>query len=230
MSLGVCPAGYVELPVDKTRCRRPTGSAATVLKICPFGFTIDVSGLCLANAPETVVPTCPAGYFPVPGDSSNCATSTSSTVVTKKCPYGYTLKSNGLCGIGNTYATSGPTYCGPQYTGKNCTHQPQMTPGMTPATGMESGPNMICAFREGDAQYPCDPGCCTGGTGGADGTTGGADGTTGGDGGTGNWFTDVFPTWAIILLIVVGTMLMALLIALAAKKMSRKSRYGNTTS
>lgn len=160
--------------------------------------------------------TCPAGYFPIPGDSSNCMTSTSSTVVTKRCPTGYTVKSNGLCGTGNTYVTSGPTYCGPQYNGKNCTYQTQLTPGMTPSTGTESGPNMICAFREGDAQYPCDPGCC-----GPPQT-----GTTGGNGGTGttdNWF----PTWAIILLIVVGTVLMAVFIALAAKKMSRNSRYGN---
>ena len=229
MSLGVCPEGYVELPVDKTRCRHPTGSAITVLKTCPTGFTIDVSGLCLANAPGTVVPTCPAGYFPIPGDSSNCATSTSSTVVIKKCPNGYTLKSNGLCGTANTYVTTGPTYCGPQYTGKNCTYQRQVTPGMTPSTGTESGPNMICAFREGDAQYPCDPGCCDGTTDGADGTTSGTSGTGGTETTAGNWFTDVFPIWAIILLIVVGTVLMAVFIALAAKKMSRNSRYGNTT-
>ena len=157
--------------------------------------------------------TCPAGYFPIPGDSSNCATSTSSTVVTKTCPTGYTLGANGLCGTGNTYVTSGPTYCGPQYTGKDCMYQTQLTPGMTPSTGTESGPNMICAFLEGDAQYPCDPGCC-----GPPPT-----GTTSGTGTTGNWF----PTWAIILLIAVGTVLTAVFIALAAKKMSRNSRYGN---
>jgi hypothetical protein len=73
---------------------------------------------------------------------------------------------------------------------------------------------MICAFQEGDAQFPCDPGCCgpppTGATGG-DGTT------TGGDGTTTSWF----PLWAIILLIVLGTIFMAVLIALAAKKMSK---------
>jgi hypothetical protein len=87
---------------------------------------------------------------------------------------------------------------------------------MTPATGTESGPNMICAFQEGDAQYPCDPGCCTvpseNGTG--DGTGDGTDGT---DGTTGN----SFPIWAIILLIVLGTILMAIFIALAAKKISK---------
>jgi len=168
--------------------------------------------------------TCPAGYYPVPGDSSNCTSLTSSTIVKKTCPTGYTLRSNGLCGTGNTYVTTGPTYCGPQYTGKNCKYQAQVTPGITPTTGTESGPNMICAFQEGDAQYPCDPGCCgpppTETTG--DGTTG--DGTTGGEGTTGNWF----PLWAIILLIVLGTIIMAVLIALAAKKMSRNSRYGPT--
>ena len=147
--------------------------------------------------------------------------------VEKTCPIGYTLQSNGICGTGNTYVTTGPTYCGPQYNGKNCTYQTQVTPGITPATGTESGPNMICAFQEGDAQFPCDPGCCgppptettgdrTDGT-----TTGGGDG----DGTTGNWF----PLWAIILMIVLGTIIMAILIALAAKKMSRNSRYGVPT-
>ena len=160
--------------------------------------------------------TCPAGYYPIPGDSSNCTSLTTSTVVKKTCPTGYTLQTNGLCGTGNTYVTTGPTYCGPQYIGRNCTQMAQVTPGMTPATGTESGPNMICAFQEGDAQYPCDPGCCTvpseNGTG--DGTGDGTDGT---DGTTGN----SFPIWAIILLIVLGTILMAIFIALAAKKISK---------
>ena len=167
--------------------------------------------------------TCPAGYFPIPGDSSNCSTSTNSTVVTKTCPSGYTLKTNGLCGTGNTYVTTGPTYCGPQYAGKNCTQMAQVTPGVTPATGTESGPNMICAFQEGDAQFPCDPGCCTVPTG-SDGTTTSSEKTTG-DGTTTSWF----PIWAIILLIVLGTIIMAVLIAWAAKKMSRNSRYGVPT-
>ena len=160
--------------------------------------------------------TCPSGYFPIPGDSSNCATSTSSTIIKRTCPTGYTLRDNGLCGTGNTYVTTGPTYCGPQYTGKNCMYQTQVTPGMTPQTGTESGPNMICAFQEGDAQFPCDPGCCT-----VPSETGSADGTDGTDETTGNWFTDVFPIWAIILLIVLGTIIMAVFIALAAKKMSK---------
>ena len=157
---------------------------------------------------------CPSGYFPIPGDSSNCATSTSSTIVKKICPTGYTIQSNGLCGTGNTYVTTGPTYCGPQYAGKNCTYQRQLTPGITPATGTESGPNMICAFQEGDAQFPCDPGCCEAPS---------KETTSGGNGATGS---DVFPLWAIILLIVLGTLIMALFLAWAAKKMSRNSRYG----
>ena len=222
MPWGVCPEGYVELPVDKTRCRHPTGSAVTVPKICPTGFTIDVSGLCLVNSVATVEATCPSGYMPIPTDPSNCATSTSSTIVTKICPPGYTLQDNGLCGTGNTYVTTGPAYCGPQYAGKNCVHMTQLMPGVTVPTGNESVPNMICAFQEGDAQYPCDPGCCTVPTTGADGTT--ADGTTA-DGTTGDGTTDSggdwFPTWAIILLICVGTFLTALFIAFSVKKMSK---------
>ena len=165
---------------------------------------------------------CPVGYFPIPGDSSNCMTSTSSTVVNKTCPTGYTIQSNGLCGTGNTYVTTGPMYCGPQYTGKNCMYQTQVTPGMTPITGTESGPNMICAFQEGDAQFPCDPGCCESpSTPDVEKNSGiGTDGTTS------NWFTDVFPIWAIILLIVLGALIMAVFLAWAAKKMSRNSRYG----
>ena len=168
--------------------------------------------------------TCPPGYFPIPGDSSNCATSTSSTIVKRTCPTGYTLQSNGLCGTGNTYVTTGPTYCGPQYTGKNCTYQAQVTPGITPATGTESGPNMICAFLEGDAQFPCDPGCCEP----PPTETTGGDGTTGNGDGDGDGTEPMFPLWAIILLIVLGTIMMGVLLALAAKKMSRNSRYGLT--
>jgi hypothetical protein len=167
--------------------------------------------------------TCPSGYFPIPGDSSNCATSTSSTIVKKICPTGYTLQINGLCGTGNTYVTTGPTYCGPQYTGKNCMYRTQVTPGITPATGTESGPNMICAFQEGDAQFPCDPGCC-----GPPSTETDGDGNGKGNG-NGNGTEPTFPIWAIILLIVLGTIIMAVFLAWAAKKMSRNSRYGNTT-
>jgi hypothetical protein len=159
---------------------------------------------------------CPSGYFPIPGDSSNCATSTSSTIVSKTCPTGYTLQSNGLCGTGKTYVTTGPTYCGPQYTGKNCTQMAQVTPGITPTTGTESGPNMICAFQEGDAQFPCDPGCCTVPSETETGP-GPGDGTDGTDGTTGN----SFPIWAIILLMCVGTVLMALLIVWIVRKTHR---------
>jgi hypothetical protein len=168
---------------------------------------------------------CPSGYFPIPGDSSNCATSTSSTIVTKKCPTGYTLQTNGLCGTGNTYLTTGSAYCGPQYSGKNCMYQTQLTPGITPTTGTESGPNMICAFQEGDTQYPCDPGCCE-----SPSTETGGDGTTGTEGTTGDNGTEPkFPIWAIILLIVLGTITMAVFLVWAAKKMSRNSRYGVPT-
>jgi hypothetical protein len=97
----------------------------------------------------------------------------------------------------------------------------QLTPGMTVATGTESGPNMICAFREGDAQFPCDPGCC------GPPPTGETD--TGGETGTKTGSTEpVFPIWAIILLIVLGTIILALFLAWAAKKMSRKSSNGST--
>ena len=220
MSLGVCPEGYVELSVDKTRCRRPTGSVVTVLKICPAGTTISVSGLCLSNVLPTVPATCPSGYFPVPNDSSNCSTSTSSTIVKKTCPTGYVLQDNGLCGIGKTYATTGPTYCGPQYTGKGCKYLSQVTPGITAATGTESGPNMICAFQEGDAQFPCDTGCCL-----TEETESSASASTGTATDTSS--EPAFPIWAIILLIVLGAIGLAIFVAWAAKKMSRRSSNGH---
>lgn len=228
MSKGVCPSGYVELPEDKTRCRRPTGSAATVLKICPAGFTIGVTGLCLANTLPTVEATCPSGYFPIPTDSSNCMTSTTTKTVKKECPSGYTLQTNGLCGTGNTYPTTGPTYCGRQYDGKNCTYMPQVTIGITSATGTESGPNMICAFREGDAQFPCDPGCCEKSGKGTTTTKSGTT-TTKSETTTTSEKTTVegFPLWAIILLIVLGTLIFSGLVAWSVKKMSRSTRYGN---
>lgn len=156
--------------------------------------------------------TCPSGYFPIPNDSSNCSTSTSSTIVKRLCPTGYVLQENGLCGTGNTYATTGPTYCGPQYNGKGCKYLTQVTPGITTATGTESGPNMICAFQEGDAQFPCDPGCCL------TGTEAGAE--------TGTAEEPAFPIWAIILLIVLGAIVITILAVWAAKKMSRRSSNG----
>jgi hypothetical protein len=81
---------------------------------------------------------------------------------------------------------------------------------------------MICAFQEGDAQFPCDPGCCTIPSG-TDATAEGEEVTISGDGTTSG---DVFPIWAIILLIVLGALIMAVFLAWAAKKMSRNSRYG----
>jgi hypothetical protein len=94
-------------------------------------------------------------------------------------------------------------------------YQTQVTPGITPITGTESGPNMICAFQEGDAQYPCDPGCCTLPT-----ETETETGSGTGDG-TGDGTEPKFPIWAIILLIITGTILMAIFIAFALKKMSK---------
>jgi plastocyanin domain-containing protein len=71
---------------------------------------------------------------------------------------------------------------------------------------------MVCAFVEGDTQYPCDPGCCENSE--KDGTTG--DGTTGDDG-----KDSKFPIWVIILLTVLGAAVMGILLAWAAKKMSK---------
>ena len=220
MSLGVCPSGYIELPSDKTRCRHPTGDAATVSKTCPYGFTIDVSGYCLVNKPAPFEPKCPLGYFPIPNDTSNCMTSTSNTHVIKTCPTGYTLRDNGLCWTGNTYVASGPTYCGPQYNGKICKYMRQLTTGVTPQTGTESGPNMICAFQDGDTQFPCDIGCCSSGTG---------TGTESTETGTESTETDL-PIWVIILLIIIGCLIVIGVVMLIAKKMSRKSRNGLTAS
>jgi len=110
-------------------------------------------------------------------------------------------------------------YCSPQYTGKNCTLLAQVTSGITVATGTESGPNTICAFQEGDTQYPCDPGCCKAPSGNESGS-----GETDGTGGTDDTGEPSFPIWAIILLIVLGTLFGAIFLAWAAKKMSRKNR------
>ena len=51
-------------------------------------------------------------------------------------------------------------YCGPQYTGKSCSCQLQVVPGVTPATQEAANPLRICAYREEGIQYACDPGCC----------------------------------------------------------------------
>lgn len=52
-------------------------------------------------------------------------------------------------------------YCGPQYTGKTCSCQLQVVPGVTPATQEAANPLRICAYREEGIQYPCDTGCCS---------------------------------------------------------------------
>jgi hypothetical protein len=149
-------------------------------------------------------------------------TSTTTKTVKKECPSGYTLQTNGLCGTGNTYPTTGPTYCGRQYDGKNCTYMPQVTIGITSATGTESGPNMICAFREGDAQFPCDPGCCK------DSEATPTSETPTSETPTSETTTfEGFPLWAVILLILLGTLIFSSLIVWSVKKMSRNTRYGN---
>ena len=104
---------------------------------------------------------CPTGYFPIPGDSSNCANSSKTSIVLKVCPAGQTLQTNGLCGTGPTVVQTAATYCGPQYSGKNCSLRAQVTSALTPATGSESIPNTICAFDDNGTQVACDPGCCT---------------------------------------------------------------------
>ncbi len=82
--------------------------------------------------------------------------------VIKTCPPGSVLQSNGLCGTDRLQdLPQTPTWCGPQYSDKKCCRQAQLTPGITTATGLESVPNIICAYRDGDFQYACDPGCCT---------------------------------------------------------------------
>lgn len=52
-------------------------------------------------------------------------------------------------------------YCGPQYSGKTCSCQLQVVPGVTPATQEAANPLRICAYREEGIQYACDPGCCS---------------------------------------------------------------------
>ena len=81
--------------------------------------------------------------------------------VVKTCPPGSVLQSNGLCGTDKLQdLPQTPTWCGPQYSDKKCCRQAQLTPGITTSTGKESIPNIICAYRDGDFQYACDPGCC----------------------------------------------------------------------
>jgi flagellar biogenesis protein FliO len=78
---------------------------------------------------------------------------------------------------------------------------------------------MICAFQEGDAQFPCDPGCCL-----TEETE--ASASTGTKTATDTSSEPAFPIWAIILLIVLGAIGLAIFVAWAAKKMSRRSSNG----
>jgi hypothetical protein len=81
---------------------------------------------------------------------------------------------------------------------------------------------MICAFQEGDAQFACDPGCCVLTSGGEKETdTAGTD-----TAGTDTAGTESFPLWAIILLIVLGSLMFSIFMAWIAKKMSRTSSNG----
>lgn len=159
----------------------------------------------------SISPVCPPGYFPVTGDTSNCSTSTSSTVVKKLCPSGTTLKSNGLCGSGNTFPEISGTYCGSQYSGKDCKYYQQPTPGITVTTGTEST-NMICAFLEGDAQFPCDPGCCKDQETSVEAPASSTETTTETD------TTEPFPWWAVVLLIILGTLFFIFVIVLLRRK------------
>lgn len=163
-------------------------------------------------------PSCPTGYFPIPGDSSNCTNSSNTTVVTKVCTAGLVLQPNGLCGTGSsTILQTATLYCGPQYATKNCAFVAQLTTALTPALGTESIPNTICAYQENGTQIACDPGCCSKTTG----TT--VSGTT--DSGTTTTFS--FPMWLIILLLVICSLIVAgIAFLVARKKIPNKSRYG----
>jgi hypothetical protein len=77
---------------------------------------------------------------------------------------------------------------------------------------------MICAFQEGDAQFPCDPGCCLTQEKEEEKEAGAVDGTGSEE--------PTFPIWAIILLIVLGAIVITILAVWAAKKMSRRSSNG----
>ena len=156
--------------------------------------------------------TCPSGYFPIPGDSSNCA---QTSIVSRICPPGLVLQGNGLCGTNTpTIIQTAATYCGPQYATKNCLYTAQLTSALTPATGNEAIPNTICAFTEAGIQTPCDPGCCSNVSSNTTVTT-----TT-----TTESVTP-FPLWAIILLIVIGTLILIIIVYLATRK---KKLIGNS--
>jgi flagellar basal body-associated protein FliL len=80
---------------------------------------------------------------------------------------------------------------------------------------------MICAFQEGDTQFPCDPGCCL------------TEATEEEKAATEEASTTaeelILPWWAIILLIIAGLLFLiglTVLFAWSAKKMSRRSSNG----
>jgi hypothetical protein len=77
---------------------------------------------------------------------------------------------------------------------------------------------MICAFQEGDAQFPCDPGCCL---------TEETESSASASASTDTSEEPAFPIWAIILLIVLGAIGLSIFAAWAAKKMSRRSSNGH---
>ena len=163
---------------------------------------------------------CPSGYFPIPGDSSNCANSTNTSIVQKVCPVGLTLQPNGLCGTGSsTILQTAATYCGPQYATKNCAFVAQLTTALTPALGSESIPNTICAYQENNTQIACDPGCCSSNTA----VTASLTATTTESSG----FLARFPMWLIIVLLIVSSILVAGLVYFAVrKKIPSTNRYG----
>ena len=146
---------------------------------------------------------CPAGFFPIPGDVSNCANFSNVTVVSKICSSNLFLQSDGTCGTGNpSILNTADTYCGPEYAGQNCVYHAQVTPGLT--GNVQSIPNTICAFQKDGMQFPCDIGCCSDQTlppGAVLPTTSTVD-------------TPGFPLWAIILIIVLSVLFVILFVYL----------------
>ena len=108
--------------------------------------------------------------------------------------------------------------CGPQYTGKGCECRPQVTPGITVATGEASNPSWICAHVENGIQIGCDPGCCT-----TD-CSGRAAGGTAADG-AGAAVTPKRLWWVILISILFGLMLFVSYFYKSTKR-SNSNPYG----